>query len=176
MHNKKLFLTLFISFLFLTNIHAVGAGILFSAQPEISFNQNGTASFCMASKLSGSVNFERLRTIPSIGIEIKIGDSLYYGFFGALDYKFFTTQLHNVWSFYSCIGFAADLCYDFWNSVNFGAGVRAVAGISLLLFDGYMELYAQEVINPTANVYTNKNGSPDFCIKLPFESGIRFYF
>lgn len=175
---KKL-ITLLSLFLLSSSVFAIGAGIQLSVKPALNFetnNSNGNPVFFMGENFTGTYRTERFPAVYAVGLDLEQkNESIFIGVNGTFDYWLFEKQLVNILNCYGAVGATADFRFASNNQMDFDAGLRGVLGLNWHFYDGYLELYCQQVVSPLF-VQDIKKGKPSFNLAFPFESGIRIHF
>ena len=173
---KSITAALFI-LLFTSEAFATGAGVQLGAVPGLLINQDSVKLENFTGSLTGTMKFSRVPVVVGAGLEGgKLFSDFDFGLAAFGDYWFLDLQLINTWSFYSGFGLSGKLLTANFSDWNLEAGARFFAGMNYLLWDGYLELYAQQTIVPTYICNLKKVWNGNFMLCLPVEAGVRMHF
>ena len=161
-----------------TKLFATGAGAQLGCNPGILINDNKAGLEMFTGNVTGTVRLARFPIVAGAGLE---GGKLYsdfnYGFSAFADYWLIDYQLNNTWNLFSGIGLSGKLLTKDFKDCSLAGGARIFAGVNYLLYDGYLEFYAQQNIVPTCVKNLSKSDSdPAFMLCLPLEAGLRMHF
>lgn len=149
-------------------LFAMGAGVQAAVLP----NLHGVEG-----DLKGTVRLMELPVVYGFGIEAGAYENEFtFGFSGFGDFWILDKQLNNTLNIYAGPGLAAHVItnQDFnWTGMF---GVRAIVGINYLMYDNYLEFYAQTGAEPCLVVPFTENPELDFNINFPCEIGFRVHF
>jgi hypothetical protein len=91
------------------------------------------------------------------------------------DYWMKHAKIQGLWSWYWGLGAAVSTQFSADN-FTIAAGPRGVVGMNWIFCDGFLELYAQGVVQPEFAITFGDDDGVSLPIYLPFNSGLRFWF
>ena len=166
----KIITILFTSFILSAKLCATGAGIQAGGNQGLTLNQDNEKLEKFTGTLCGTMRFSRVPVAVGFGFETgKLFSDFQYGFSGFADYYALDLQLKNTWNLYSGFGASVSLLTSDFKNWNPAFGARFFVGTNWLLWDNYLEIYAQQNIVPA---YCKKS----FMLNLPLEAGVRMHF
>lgn len=178
---KKIFILSSIYFFIMTSCFSLGAGVQGSVFPSFNTNENGIKYNGINASVTGTVRLLRIPVVFGFGMEL--GDNTKHFSFGAngfADWWLIEHQIHNSWNFFMGLGISGRILTDSsWNWTT-GANLRIVTGMNYLIYDGYLELYAQNAIAPgflkQFSSSTLSASPATFNLIIPLEMGMRIHF
>lgn len=176
-HVSKYIFSLLITLIFTSKTFATGAGAQLGAIPGLFINEEKAQMECFTGNITGTIRMSSLPLVAGAGFEGgKLFSDFNYGFSMFADYWVIDTQIKNTISFYSGFGASGKVLTTDFKDWSLSAGARFFAGLNYTLWDGYLELYAQQNIVPSY-VFTLKDvNKGSFMLCFPFEAGIRMHF
>lgn len=180
---KKKILLLLILFSTVSSLFAVGAGvqievrnigILYKSKPN--FKNMDYDFLC-----TGTLKSDRYPFIFGIGLEAagtnpySAENISYLGIHVFCDSPFIFYQLINNCNLNAGTGITFDFMHDKNLVPNIGGGIRAFLGVNWLLKDSYMEVYAQQNIEPYV-LWGINTEDINFILKFPIDIGIRWHY
>lgn len=168
LRSKKFIISLLISCFLLFNTFAVGTG----AQVSVIPGNNGVTG-----ALKGSIRSMRFPVVYVLGLEAGVvNNDFNFGISGFCDYWILDMQLKNTLSLYAGPGIAAHMLFDKDFNCTAEFGSRIVAGINWVMYDHYLEYYAQCGVEPGVILPLNEASQMKFNINFPCEIGLRVHF
>lgn len=170
---KKL-LSLISVFFLAANLFALGAGVQVSCKPSLPL-KDSPIPFSMGQNITGTFKTERVPAVIAVGLDFFETEEIFgFGLNATADYLFFETQLKNITNIYGGLGITGDLYYTTSSEFLYDAGIRAMIGVNFHLYDGFLELYVQEVFSPVIQFLSGSE--KNFAFKFPLEAGFRIHF
>jgi len=165
---KKTILALVALFVMSANAYSTGAGVQFGASP----NKDG-----INGNIMGTFRLMRFPIVFGFGVEAgSINNNFDIGLSGFGDYWILDKQLYNTVSLYAGPGLGVHILSDKDFNLTGIAGVRAIVGVDYLLYDHYLELYAQCGAEPGILIPFTSNPALKFNLTFPCEIGLRVHF
>lgn len=102
-------------------------------------------------------------------------------FAASADWQLINAEIKGLWHWFGGFGIVADVGFTTTRTnVYTGFGPRAFIGMDWFFMDGFLELYAQQVLQPMLHFAfgndARENGAFRFAVRFPSEIGLRFYF
>lgn len=160
----KRFFYLILSFLLLSPLQAVGIGPCFEIIPGFTEDEG-----ILQAGVSCSVKFDNHPVQLNVCTDYSFIQDTFEAYI-TCDYLFLNKDFSNSMTFYTGIGEIAGASINKDPALILGA--RAVTGLSLILYDGFLEYFIQGGFQPQGRF----GNSSELQIKFPFNTGLRLYF
>ena len=170
---KTVCLCVIFASVFCTKLFAIGAGVQLGTGPSIYniFDKQTDSAVKIQhfENITGTIRFFRIPAVVGFGLETGvINDTFAFGVSGFADYWLLNFQIKNNWNFYGGAGISGEVLLSAKSDFLYSVGARAFCGVDAVFFDNFVEFYVQLTANPCF--------LPEFLLKIPVETGIRFHF
>lgn len=171
----------FIYMIFASNLFAVGAGLQAGFRPSFLLDSKAKQIeekpifLGFGGNVSGTLKLDRIPVILATGINLSSEKDIFtVGINASCDF-YYENQIFNTLNFSTGIGPSLDILYSQDSVLQINPGFRFFAGLNKYFLDGYIEIFARQIINPVYRL-DPINKKSCFGMDFPFETGLRFHF
>ena len=188
---KKFLILAFFSLSF--NAFSLGVGAQFNIVPVFSFNSEDEKASKSTGGSEGTKAFENFLLEGGAAFTLKTDNfplalavcndwdflNNHFDFSVTADYHFIELQTGNFSAFYAGLGAAAGTTLFTKDSdlkATLNLAPRAVFGLSWIFYDGFFEYFVQGAVQPEFSFFNDTDDTCDFSLKIPVNTGVRFYY